>query len=217
MGIVAGLLDGLFQRLVEGIGLRPLQCFGSGMRSRNRRYSESLGRLHTVPASVAASVHRGPISTLTLPPRTTMVTVRSRGMSQKISRHTASAMVRWRASSTEHMSLSDICRASSSKRVSCVSQESASASSLGLKNAARSNRASSSGAMPLSAVTRGSASWSHDQASAREGKIGGNGDGVAFAKAMARRFGRMQDIQVHHDGLGPFRLAAVLPIEEAVQ
>ena len=43
-------------------------------------------------------------------------------MSQKISRHTASAMVRWRASSTEHNSLSDICRASSSKRMSCVSQ-----------------------------------------------------------------------------------------------
>ena len=27
----------------------------------------------------------------------------------------------------------------------------------------------------------------------------------------------MQNVQVHHDGLGPFRLAAVLPIEEAVQ
>ena len=27
----------------------------------------------------------------------------------------------------------------------------------------------------------------------------------------------MQNIQVHHDGLGPFRLAAVLPIEETVK
>ena len=146
-----------------------------------------------------------------------MVTVRSRGMSQKISRHTASAIVRCRASSTEHMSLSDICNASSSKRVSCVSQESASASSLGLKNAARNNRASSSGAISLSAVTRGSASWSDDHCLTREGEIGGDGDGVAFAEAMMRGLGRMQDIQVHHDGLGPFRLAAVLPVGEVIQ
>ena len=82
-------------------------------------------------------------------------------------------MVRWRASSTEHMSLSDICRASSSKRVSCVSHESASASSLGLKNAARNNRASSSGAISLSAVTRGSASWTDDQASPANARSAG--------------------------------------------
>ena len=52
---------------------------------------------------------------------------------------------------------------------------------------------------------------------AREVKIGGDGDGVAFAEAVARGLGRMQDIQVHHDGLGPFRLAAVLPVGEVIQ
>ena len=36
-------------------------------------------------------------------------------------------------------------------------------------------------------------------------------------KAKARRFGRMQNIQVHHDGLGPFRLATVLPADEVIQ
>ena len=51
---------------------------------------------------------------------------------------------------------------------------------------------------------------------AREGEIGGYGDGVAFAEAMARGLGRMQDIQVHHDGLGPFRFAAVLGLTKAV-
>ena len=34
---------------------------------------------------------------------------------------------------------------------------------------------------------------------------------------MAWRFGWMQNIQVHHDGLGPFRLAAVLPVGEVIQ
>ena len=52
---------------------------------------------------------------------------------------------------------------------------------------------------------------------ARECEIGGDGDGVAFAEAMARGLGRMQNIQVHHDGLGPFRLAAVLPVGEVIQ
>ena len=37
VGIVAGLLDGLFQLPRRGYRLRPLQCCGSGMRSRNRR------------------------------------------------------------------------------------------------------------------------------------------------------------------------------------
>ena len=52
---------------------------------------------------------------------------------------------------------------------------------------------------------------------ARECEIGGNGDGAAFAEAMARRFGRMQNVQVHHDGLGPFRLIAVLLVGEVIQ
>ena len=51
----------------------------------------------------------------------------------------------------------------------------------------------------------------------REGEIGGDGDGVGFAEAMARRLGRMQNVQVHHDGLGPFRLATVLPADEVIQ
>ena len=51
----------------------------------------------------------------------------------------------------------------------------------------------------------------------REGEIGGDGDGVAFAEAMTRGLGRMQNIQVHHDGLGPFRLATVLSADEVIQ
>ena len=122
VGIVAGLLDGLFQCLVERIGFDRYNVVVVGcVAATDGKICHCAAS--PVAASVAASVHTGPISTLTLPPRTTMVTVRSRGMSQKISRHTASAMVRWRASSTEHNSLSEICRASSSKRVSCVSQE----------------------------------------------------------------------------------------------
>ena len=152
--------------------LRPLQCCGSGMRSRNRRYSESLGRLHItgigcgfraygsdIDADLAAAHHDG---------------------DRAVARHEPEDFApyrigdgAWRASSTEHMSLSDICRTVSSKRVSCVSQESASASSLGLKYAARNNRASSSGAIPLSAVTKGNASWTDDQASPANAKSAG--------------------------------------------
>ena len=45
VGIAAGLLNGLFQRLVEGIGFDRYSVAVSGMRSRNRRYSGSLRRL----------------------------------------------------------------------------------------------------------------------------------------------------------------------------
>ena len=58
-----------------------------------------VGAHATAPAGVGDS---GANSTETLPLATVMETSRSRGTTQKISRHTASAMVHLRASSSEH-------------------------------------------------------------------------------------------------------------------
>ena len=70
-------------------------------------------------------------------------------------------MVRRRASSSEDRSFSAMCSTSSSKRIDCVSQASAAASSDGLKNPPRNNRAKVSGSMALSTVTSGRASPAH--------------------------------------------------------
>ena len=92
-------LDGLLQRLLERVRLD-----GDGVRVIAGDIRTALCR-QVMPRPPAAPGVSGPNSTATLPPATLIETSRSRGITQRISRHTASAMVCFLASSSDGQKL----------------------------------------------------------------------------------------------------------------